>query len=161
LKTLSFDDVVKNTVVKILEQGGPPGAPPPPPADPSKITNLDKEQLDPIIFVQSRIKSLIELGPDDFIKKIKEMNLEARKPLQIKSDPIDQTKDIEDFIKSFKKTYTEDYLTLKRFIDVTSEGSDKFESLKKDIKKLINLSQEHLETAQETITPSNVEAAPM
>lgn len=160
MKTPSFDEVVKNTIFKIINEQGAPGAPPAPPADPTKISADDKEQLDPVQFVNARIKSLIDLGADSFIDNLKKMNTDAKKPLQIKSLPIDQSENIEDFVKSFKKNYAEDYATLKRFIDVTNEGA-KFDMLKKDIKDIIRLSKEYIDTDQESITPSNVAAAPM
>lgn len=143
-----------------------PGIPAPPtPADPNQISkNLSpdyKEKLDPSEFVSQRIKSLIDVGEKNILKEINKINIEAKKPLSIKSGPIDPSKSIDDFLKSFKKNYSSDYNILKRFIEVTDENNNKFEILKKDIQNIINLSKKHLDSDSQFVNPSNVEEAPM
>lgn len=167
LKTQHFKDIIKEYTIKLILEQDPAmdaaaAAPPPPaPPDPSKIGAETKGDTDPIQFVNSRIVSLIELSKEELFKEITRTNLEARKPLQIQSIPIDQTKDIDDFIKSFKDNYSKDYFTLKTFIEATTPGNPKYEQLKSDIDNFIKLCEKHINTDQSSINPSNVQEAPM
>lgn len=164
MKPQRFNNLLKEQLVKIILEQDPAAAgvpPPPPPADPTSVSAANKEDIDPIQFVASRVKALIDTGAESIIKEIAKNNSEARKPLQLKSVPIDQTKNVEDFIKSFKNNYSKDYFLIRNFIDATTEGSVKYEQLKTDINTIIKLGEKHLDTRTSSVEPSDMESAPI